>query len=461
MSYFPIARSIREFASRFTEAGFSIYIVGGAVRDFFLHRPVTDYDFATDAEPQEVMGLFRSVVPTGIKHGTVTVLYKGRSHEVTTFRLDGTYGDHRHPDTVHFVRSLDEDLKRRDFTINALAIDASNGTLVDHHQGMEDLKAKTIRAIGDASTRFEEDALRIMRACRFAAQLDFTIEEHTKRSMAEVARRLGAVSGERIRTELMKILESPIPSRGLMELQECNALEVILPELALGDGVGQKGAHLHDVLRHGFAACDAAPRAKPLVRLAALLHDVGKVPAKKIDGDGEATFHKHEIHSEKMARKILGRLKFSNDERSIVLNLIKHHMFHYTQDWTDGAVRRFVGKVGSDALEDLFALRLADQVAIHGYSDPQGIIAFEKRIRQVLEESSALTTRDLDIDGNDLAKLGIPKGPVMGIVLKFLLDTVLDDPKENDHEKLATIAREFYLQRIAGPSGDQDPTSSS
>ena len=148
MSYFPIARSIREFASRFTEAGFSIYIVGGAVRDFFLHRPVTDYDFATDAEPQEVMGLFRSVVPTGIKHGTVTVLYKGRSHEVTTFRLDGTYGDHRHPDTVHFVRSLDEDLKRRDFTINALAIDASNGTLVDHHQGMEDLKAKTIRAIG-------------------------------------------------------------------------------------------------------------------------------------------------------------------------------------------------------------------------------------------------------------------------------------------------------------------------
>lgn len=458
---FPITRSIRQFASHFSQAGFSIYIVGGAVRDHFLNRDTTDYDFATDAEPDEVKHLFRSVIPTGILHGTVTVLFKGRSYEVTTFRIDGDYSDSRHPDSVAFVRSLEEDLKRRDFTINALAVDANCGKVIDRHGGLEDLKNGIIRAIGDPKQRFQEDALRIMRACRFAAQLEFSIEEKTKEAMKETAYRLAQVSGERLRVELMKTLEASRPSRGLLEMESSTALDVILPELAVGRDVTQKGAHLFDVLRHGMEACDAAPRTKVLVRLAALLHDIGKVNTKRVDEDGETTFHQHEVESTEMANRILRRLKFSNEERESVLNLIRNHMFHYTPDWSDGAVRRFINRVGVDAIDDLFALRLADQVAIHGIAQPEALIVFEKRIKRVLRESAALTTKDLAINGNDLAGMGIPKGPVMGIILKQLLDTVLDDPSQNTYEKLSTIARTFYEKRISAPQRHHDPTSSS
>lgn len=458
---FPITRSVKQFASHFSQAGFSIYIVGGAVRDHFLNRDTTDYDFATDAEPNEVKHLFTSVIPTGIQHGTVTVLYKGRSYEVTTFRVDGSYSDNRHPDSVSFVRSLEEDLKRRDFTINALAVDANRGNVIDRHGGLQDLKSGIIRAIGDPKQRFEEDALRIMRACRFAAQLEFTIEEKTKEAMKEVAYRLAQVSKERLRIELMKTLEASRPSRGLLEMESSTALDIILPELSMGRDVTQKGAHLFDVYRHGIVACDAAPRTKPLIRLAALLHDIGKVNTKRVDDDGETTFHQHEVESADMANRILRRLKFSNEERESVVNLIRNHMFHYTPDWSDGAVRRFINRVGVDAIDDLFALRLADQVAIHGIAQPEALIEFEKRINRVLQESAALTTKDLAIDGNDLADMGIPKGPVMGIILKQLLDTVLDDPKQNTYEKLSTIARKFYEERFLAPQQYHGPTSSS
>lgn len=461
MADFPISRSIRQFANHFTEAGFSIYIVGGAVRDHLLGRKTNDYDFATDAKPDEVKKMFRFVIPTGIKHGTVTVLFKGSSFEVTTFRIDGTYEDNRHPKAVFFVRSLEEDLRRRDFTINALAVDATSGRISDFHHGMEDLESGLIRAIGDPVKRFEEDSLRILRACRFAAQLEFTIDPATLFAMGLVSPKLAMVSGERLRTEIMKMLESPRPSLGIWAMQECSALQVVLPELALGTGIAQKGAHRLDILQHGIAACDAAPRSKPLVRLAALLHDIGKVPTKRVTDSGETIFHQHEIESEKMAKGILRRLKFSNEERDIVLNLIRNHMFHYTPDWTDGAVRRFINRVGTDSIEDLFDLRLADQTAIHGQPQPQTLIEFQKRIDRVLVESTALTTRDLAIDGEDLFRLGIPKGPVMGVILQQLLETVLDDPSENDFGKLSVIARNFYEQRILLPSKNHSPTSSS
>ncbi len=448
MNNFTISPPIKQFASHFVEAGFSIFIVGGAVRDHFLHRPTNDFDFATDALPSQVMRLFRTVIPTGIKHGTVTVLFKGNSYEVTTFRTDGTYGDHRHPESVVFVRSLEDDLRRRDFTINALAANASTGEVVDMHGGLDDLGMKTIRAIGEASQRFGEDALRILRACRFAAQLAFSIHPQTMEAMRLLSKNLVMVSGERVHAELFKILESEKPSVGLLAMHDCGALEVLLPELAAGHGVQQKGAHVYDVMMHGIQSCDAAPRSKPLVRLAALLHDIGKVPTKTIQADGEVTFYHHEAHSQRMAEDILQRLKCSNEEKSAVLNLIGNHMFHYTQDWTDGAVRRFVNRVGLDSIDDLFALRLADQVAIHGFVSPGHLIEFEKRIKRVLDAGSALSYRDLAIDGNDLADLGIPKGPAMGLVLKELLDTVLDDPTENEAGKLKTIAMNFYRQRM-------------
>jgi putative nucleotidyltransferase with HDIG domain len=461
MATFPISQSIRQFADRFTQAGFSIYIVGGAVRDHLLGRKTNDFDFATDALPDEVMRLFRSVIPTGIKHGTVTVLFKGSSYEVTTFRIDGTYADNRHPDSVKFVRSLEEDLRRRDFTINALAVDATNGKVIDFHHGMDDLKSQSIRAIGDPRKRFEEDALRILRACRFSAQLEFSIEIETRSAMTSLSHRLASVSAERIRTEIMKMMESPRPSLGIRVMHDTLALDVILPELAMGDNISQKGAHRLDVLQHGIAACDSAPQSKPLVRLAALLHDIGKVPTKRVTESGETIFYQHEIESENMAGNILRRLKFSNEERNIVLNLIRNHMFHYTPDWTDGAVRRFINRVGTDAIADLFDLRLADQKAIHGQTHFENLVEFQNRIDKVLQQSTALTTKDLAINGEDLFRLGIPKGPIMGVILKQLLETVLDDPTENEFEKLGTIALKFYEQRILLPSKNHSPTSSS
>ncbi|HLW22599.1 MAG TPA: HD domain-containing protein, partial [Sphaerochaetaceae bacterium] len=405
------------------------------------------------------MGLFHAVIPTGIKHGTVTVLFKGHSYEVTTFRIEREYQDHRHPDEVVFVRSLEEDLKRRDFTMNALAVHADSGVLVDLHGGREDLQNRLIRAIGDPESRFSEDALRILRACRFAAQLDFSIEERTMDAMKKLSGNLVHISGERVKSELFKILESPIPSRGLLAMHACGALEVLLPELAAGENVTQKSAHAYDIMYHGIAACDAVTRNKPLVRLAALLHDIGKVQAKRITSDGEITFYRHEEHSAKMAKRIMNRLRCSNDERSTVVNLIRNHMFHYTPDWSDGAVRRFVKRVGADSLDDLFTLRLADQDAIHGKPRPEDIIELEKRIYRVLDSSSALSIHDLAVNGNDLALIGIPKGPVMGIVLKQLLETVLDDPSENEYEKLIEIARNYYEQRIKGPQDHRSPTS--
>jgi poly(A) polymerase/tRNA nucleotidyltransferase (CCA-adding enzyme) len=448
MNNFTISPPIKQFASHFVEAGFSIFIVGGAVRDYFLHRPTNDFDFATDALPTQVMRLFRTVIPTGIKHGTVTVLFKGNSYEVTTFRTDGTYGDHRHPEKVVFVRSLQDDLQRRDFTINALAANASTGEVIDMHGGLDDIALKTIRAIGEPPKRFEEDALRILRACRFAAQLGFSIHPRTMEAMRMLSKNLIMVSGERVHAELFKILESEKPSVGLLAMYDCGALEVLLPELAAGNGVQQKGAHMYDVMLHGLYSCDAAPRSKPLVRLAALLHDIGKVPTRTIQADGDVTFYHHEAHSKRMAGNILQRLKCSNEEKSVVLNLIGNHMFHYTPDWTDGAVRRFVNRVGLDSIDDLFALRLADQAAIHGFVAPGNLIEFEKRIKRVLDAGAALSYKDLAIDGNDLAELGIPKGPEMGLVLNELLNTVLDDPTENEPGKLKTIALNFYRQRM-------------
>lgn len=449
MAKFRVPKRVKEFADHFLKENFSLYIVGGAVRDYYLKIETSDYDFATDALPQEVQKMFKRVIPTGIKHGTVTVLFKGDAYEVTTFRIDGNYEDLRHPSSITFVRSLEEDLKRRDFTINALAVEASTGHLIDLHEGIKDLNKKIIRAIGEPLQRFNEDALRIMRGCRLVAQLEFTLEEETLRAMSQLAGNLKEVSGERLRAELFKILESRRPSLGLYALNACGALEVILPELKAGEGVEQKGFHHEDVMCHNFSTCDAAPQGKPLVRLAALLHDIGKTSTKEVRANGEITFHNHELRGEALSLEIMERLKCSNEEKERVSNLIRNHMFNYTAEWSDGAVRRFINRVGLENLDDLFDLRLADQKAIHGQANNENILALMGRIEDVLKESSALNVKDLAINGNDLADLGIPRGPVMGIILNELLESVLDDPTQNEPKRLSTIAHNLYTTRIA------------
>ena len=453
MKHLPINDTIKQFASVFKKNGFSLYIVGGAVRDYLLKIKNEDYDFATDATPENVIAIFRSTIPTGIKHGTVTVLFKGYSFEVTTFRSEADYLDGRRPEKVEFIRSLDEDLKRRDFTINALAADATTGLIIDKHNGIKDLKKRTIKAIGIAQERFEEDGLRIMRACRFASKLDFEVEENTLLAMKEKCENIKNVSNERIKDELFKLLKGKAPLKGLKLLDSCSVLDIILPEITALKEIEQGGFHKNDVFKHTLLAVQAAAKYDyPLyVRLAALFHDLGKATTQELDlnrkslyTDTSFSFYNHENISYSLTKKILTRLKASNQTIDNVSNLVKNHMFHYTSDWTDGAVKRFINRVGYENITNLFKLRMCDQEAIFNKASWQSVQELEDRIEEIMKKKEALTIKDLKINGRDLINLGIEKGPLFSKILNFLLDTVLDDPKMNERDKLLTLAINYY-----------------
>lgn len=444
MKVFPISPVINRFAQHFTDAGFSLYIVGGAVRDYLLGLKSEDYDFATDASPDQVMQLFRGVIPTGIEHGTVTVHFEKQQYEVTTFRSEGDYLDGRHPSSVTFIRSLEEDLKRRDFTINAFAADCKTGCIIDLNGGEVDLKRKTIRAIGDSRKRFEEDALRILRAARIAAKLNFTIEEQTLSAMGELAGNLQNVSCERIRDELFKLVLSDHPAKGLHYLRTQGILKLILPELSRGESLVQGGMHHEDVLSHCISACQASVSLSAVleVRLAALLHDVGKSEVVAIKEDRN-TFYHHDVVGEEITRTILRRLKASNEQIKAVCHLVRHHMFDYQSNFSDSAVRRFIARVGLPFIPLLFQVRIADQIAIHGKADTRLLDELAKRIQAIIEANDALSIRDLAVDGNDLMALGIPKGKRVGSTLEYLLETVLDDPAQNTRQTLLVIAQHY------------------
>lgn len=440
MAAIRLPRELLDFALIFRDAGRQAWFVGGAIRDSLLGRPVSDYDVATDATPDEIVRLFRRVIPTGIKHGTVTVLWKGWKIETTTFRSEGSYSDGRHPDEVSFGASIEEDLGRRDFTINAMAWNPFEKRLADPYRGREDLEARLVRAVGRASDRFDEDGLRILRAIRFASQLGFTIEAETRMALAERRQRLASVSAERIRDEFSKILGSPRPSIGLRLMEESQILELILPELAKARGVEQKGLHRFDVLDHLLLSADAVENRLPL-RLAALLHDIGKPGTKVVGEDGVATFHRHEELSARMTETILRRLRYPNEVMDRVCHLVRQHMFHYEDNWSDAAVRRFLARVGTESLDDLLSLRIADGSAMTGLPvDPRSLDPLRRRVEAALSAKEALTTKDLAIDGNDLAALGVPRGPVMGRMLGELLDAVLEDPSLNESGRLREIA---------------------
>ncbi|MEW5816449.1 MAG: CCA tRNA nucleotidyltransferase, partial [Spirochaetota bacterium] len=300
---------LKEIAKIFLKAGFQCFLVGGALRNLYTSQPVTDYDLATDALPEQVTGLFKKVIPTGIRHGTVTVLYKGHKFEVTTFRIDGDYSDFRRPDKIAYTPSIFEDLKRRDFTINSMAFNLENYTLLDPHNGINDIKKKVIKAIGDPYERFNEDGLRILRACRLAAQLNFSIEENTFKAIKDNVSQLQLVSAERLRDEITKILECEKPSIGFEIMERANLLQFILPELQACKGVQQKGFHKFDVYTHSLLTCDFTP-ADLVLRLSALLHDIGKPEALSFSSSGEPLFYRHEEISARMAHTILRRLKF-------------------------------------------------------------------------------------------------------------------------------------------------------
>lgn len=433
-------KRLKEVAAIFYEAGFSAYLVGGAVRDWLLGKQGTDIDIATDALPEQVQRLFKKTIPTGIEHGTVTILYKGEKIECTTFRCESDYTDGRRPDSVQYVRTIEEDLSRRDFTMNAAAVSLKDGSVIDPFGGVTAIKAKQIRAVGNPVLRFTEDGLRPIRCIRFSAQLGFSIEENTFKAISETLNICKKISIERFRDEFVKILQTENPVHAFTLMETTGLLSLFLPELAKCRCVEQKGRHRFDVLDHNLLACSAAPKDDLTVRLAALFHDIGKPSVRSVNEYGDYTFYKHEQVSAALTEKIMKRLKFSNKETEAVCRLVRLHMFHYTEDWSDSAVRRFMANAGTENIPQLFALRRADSFAITGTkADPFRLLSLQKRIDAVLAEKNALTLKDLAVNGNDLIALGIPKGQKIGIILKKLLETVLEDPAQNTKERLLKI----------------------
>jgi len=444
--------ALKEIAALFRAKDREVCLVGGAVRDMLRGKKSHDWDLATDAPPEEVTAIFKAargnVIPTGIKHGTVTVLYRGRSMEITTYRTEADYTDGRRPDQVRYTTRIEEDLSRRDFTMNAIALRLPRGEKIDPFGGAADIKAGIIRCVGNPTERFAEDGLRPLRAVRFAAQLAYTLEAGTLAAIPGALEISAKVSAERVRDELEKIIASDKPSRGFLLMEQTGLLRLFLPELAACRGIDQKGFHRFDVLEHSLLACDyAAEKQYPQnVRIAALLHDIGKTPTRAMDEEsGIWTFYQHEAESEKLARGILERLRCPNAVIDSVCHLVKEHMFHYTDEWSDAAVRRFIVRVGEGSLTALYQLRRADSCATAGVEPPANfLLPLTRRVEKSLEENNAFSLKDLAVSGKDLIALGIKPGKALGVILDQLLETVLDDPAQNNREALLKIAGKLY-----------------
>ena len=433
---------------RLTEAGFEACAVGGCVRDSLLGRKPQDWDITTSAAPEEVKSVFPHTVDTGIKHGTVTVLEgigeDREAFEVTTYRIDGEYDDARHPREVTFTPDLKEDLRRRDFTINAMAYSEETG-LIDLFGGKEDLERKLIRAVGVPEERFGEDALRIMRAVRFAAQLDFRIDKATYDAIASHADELHKVSAERIRVELVKLLISDHPER-FMDLYELGMTRVILPEFDVCMHTPQNSIyHIWNVGEHIVHAMCEVP-ADTVLRVTMLLHDIGKPNVRWTDSLGRDHFKGHARVSAEMADGILRRLKFDNDTRKKCVNLIRWHDLRPKPEPAD--VRRTMYTVGPDNFEDFLAVQWADNMAKSSYIRDKALRQLSRIYdvyRQIIEDGDCLSIRDLAINGRDLTEIGI-RGKEVGNILEACLMCVLRNPAMNDHELLMMYARQRVEQ---------------
>ena len=452
MEKFRLAPLLKEIAAVFNNKGKEVYLVGGAVRDLMLGRSSADWDLATNARPEEVMQYFNRVIPTGIKHGTVTIRYKGTSIEATTFRTESEYSDGRRPDEIKYAQTIEEDLSRRDFTMNAAAVKLPEGILIDPYNGQADIRHRLIRCVGKAEERFAEDGLRPLRAVRFAAQLRFNLEENTLKAISRALDTTYKVAAERIREELDKIIASGSPQTGFLLMEETGLLTLILPELDMCRGVEQKGYHSYDVLDHSFLSCAyaAGKGFSREVRMAALFHDIGKPSVQKMGENGNWTFYNHEKESLRLAEDIMRRFRYPNATIEKVNRLITAHMFHYEETWKDSAVRRFIIRTGEDLLPELFDLRMADTAGTSGTDpDPACLLPFKKRIESVLAASSALSLKNLAIDGNDLINIGVKPGKYVGIILNELFEATVDDQELNNKEKLLEIAKNILHERYS------------
>ena len=433
-----IPAKANQIITRLAKAGYEAYVVGGCVRDAILGRSASDWDITTNAKPEQVKALFSRTVDTGIQHGTVTILQGREGFEVTTYRIDGEYRDGRHPSEVIFTPSLLEDLKRRDFTINAMAYNETEG-LIDAFDGMGDLKKRRIRCVGDPRERFTEDGLRILRAVRFSAQLDFEIEEKTREAIKEFASGLSCISAERIQTELVKLLTSEHPET-FRTLYDTGITSVILPEFdACMETPQNHPHHCCCVGEHTLLALKAV-EADKVLRLSALLHDIGKPGTHVRDERGVDHFYGHGEVGAELAGRILRRLKFDNDTISRVKHLIRVH--DYLQIAPDQrGVRRAVFRIGEEYFSDYLKLRRADILAQNPSMQKEKLEALEtieRLYRQVLEEQNCLSLKKLAVTGRDLIEAGMEPGPGLGETLNRLLELVIEHPEYNTKEYLLT-----------------------
>ncbi len=445
-----VPRDVVDLCARLRASGKRAWIVGGCVRDLVLGRLAADWDIATDARPRELLAVFPRAIPTGIEHGTVTVVQSGRRYEVTTLRGEGTYSDGRRPDWVEFVDDITADLARRDFTVNAMAIDPVDAKLIDPFDGRGDLARGVLRAVGDAKERFAEDGLRVLRAARFVATLELELDPDTEAAIQPTLGTFRKVALERVRDEWVKTMKARTPSRAFEVMRRTGILAVTCPELLEGVGLDQNRYHAYDVWRHGLECMDACA-SDAVLRIAALLHDVGK-PRTRVwsDETQDYTFYDHDRVGAEIAEPIAARLRFSNDERLRIVSLVRHHLFHYSDEWTDTAVRRWIRRVGPERVADLYSLNEAD-VRAKGRDFAAGLEALDRlkaHVANVLAQGAALSTRDLRVNGRDLIQeLGLRPGPIIGEVLDALLEAVTSDPDLNVREALLAAAREHLRSR--------------
>jgi len=454
---FNIPKEILNIAEKLQKADYRAYLVGGCVRDILLEKEPKDWDIATDARPEKIQEIFSAFAgATADKPATVyenefgTVGVKTGSEnerlkivEVTTFRLEGKYTDKRHPDEIKFAKTIEEDLGRRDFTINAIAAEfpISNfqfSNIIDPFNGQEDLKNRIIRTVGEPEERFSEDALRLMRAVRFAVELDFEIEPKTTEAIKKQAGLLEIIAKERIRDELIKIIMTPQAAKGISLLEESGLLKYVMPELKEGVGIGQNKHHIYTVFEHSLRSLDYAAKNNYSleIRLAALLHDIGKPKTKRGEGP-DSTFYGHEVLSAKMAARILDWLHFPKNLIEKVVHLVRYHLFYYNVgEVTEAGVRRFLQRIGPENVDDFIKLRQADRI---GSGVPKAVPYKIRHLLFMIEKVKAdpISAKMLKVNGKDVMEiLNIPAGPKVGQILSILLDEVIENPEKNTKENL-------------------------
>lgn len=439
-----IDKKVKGVLEVISRAGFEGAIVGGAVRDLISGKKVEDWDLATNAKPQEILKLFKNSFYNN-RFGTVGVLVNGKVVEVTTYRREQSYSDRRHPDIIIWAGTLEEDLARRDFTINAIALRWVNKKLaiIDPFAGQKDLKNKIIRTVGEADKRFGEDALRLLRAVRFACTLNFKIELKTLSAIKKNAQLLLKISTERIRDELFKIIESKNTADGIFLSRDIGLLDIFLPELTICFAIEQKSPkrhHIFDVGTHCVMSLKHCPSKDTITRLATLLHDIGKTKVAKVTEEGVRTFYNHEVVGGRLAIQIAKRFNLSRNQQDKLYRLVRWHQFSVNENQTDRALRRFIKNVGIENVEDMMDLRVGDRLG-GGLQQPESwrLKLFRERLKEVMKKP--FTAKDLAVNGHDVMKiLGIKPGPKVGEILNALFEEVLDDSAKNQ--------REYLIRRI-------------